>query len=142
MEIVDVLYRFATGIDDNDTALLGSAFTPDAVLDFSPYARKMGLDLPRLEGRARITSFLGTNAGPQTTTHVVTNPRAMVEGNRAHLRALVEATHLPPQDHTRRCQMKNRYEAELLRDGARWRIRRLTIDNAWFEGDPAVLLGE
>jgi hypothetical protein len=27
----------------------------------------------------------------------------------------------------------------VVRDGERRQIRRLVIDNAWFEGDPAVL---
>ena len=90
LEVVDALYRFGSGIDDNDPALLASAFTPHPVLDFGP----------------------------------------------------CEPTHLPPDDHTRRCQMKNRYTTELVRDGARWRIRRLTIDNAWFVGDPQVVVGK
>jgi hypothetical protein len=33
----------------------------------------------------------------------------------------------------------NRYNAELVRDEDTWRISRLTIDNAWFEGDPTLL---
>jgi hypothetical protein len=36
--------------------------------------------------------------------------------------------------------MMNRYTAEMARDGRRWRIRRLLIDSAWFEGDPQVLV--
>jgi hypothetical protein len=29
----------------------------------------------------------------------------------------------------------------LVRDGRRWLIRRMRIDNAWFTGDPAAIFG-
>ncbi len=33
----------------------------------------------------------------------------------------------------------NRYEGELVRDGAKWRFKRIVIDNAWANGDPGIL---
>ena len=33
----------------------------------------------------------------------------------------------------------NRYDCELVRDGQKWRFKRVTIDNAWSQGDPAIL---
>jgi len=33
----------------------------------------------------------------------------------------------------------NRYDCELARDGAKWRFRRITISNAWSQGDPEIL---
>ncbi|MEH2279566.1 MAG: nuclear transport factor 2 family protein [Nostoc sp.] len=95
-----------------------------------------------LTGGERIVHFLNTNVGTQTTTHVITNARVHVEEDVATLQALVDATHLPLSDHFRQCQMMNWYEVELIRQGRLWRIRRLIIDNAWFIGDPQVLLGK
>ena len=33
----------------------------------------------------------------------------------------------------------NRYDCELLRDGQKWRFKRMKIDNAWAQGDPEIL---
>jgi hypothetical protein len=33
----------------------------------------------------------------------------------------------------------NRYKCELARDGQKWRFKRVTIDNAWMQGDPQIL---
>ena len=60
-------------------------------------------------------------------------------GNKAHMEAIVEAQHLPRHDHSRHYLMKNRYDIELARQGEVWVIERVTIDNVWRDGDPAVL---
>ena len=46
----------------------------------------------------------------------------------------------PRPDRTRHALMTKRHAAEMARDGERWRIRRLLIDCAWFDGDPSVLV--
>ena len=33
----------------------------------------------------------------------------------------------------------NRYDCEAVRDGQKWRFKRVTIDNAWAQGDPEIL---
>ena len=141
-DLMDVLYRFGAGVDHNDTALLATAFSEDAVVDFGPCGRTMGLDFPVLTGGETIVGFLSANAQTQTTSHVITNGRAQVDGSTARLRALVDATHLPQRDHSRRCQMMNWYDVDLLKTGDFWRIGRLVISNAWFTGDIKVLLGK
>ena len=57
------------------------------------------------------------------------------------LRALVNATHLPKGDHSRRCKMMNWYDVDLVKQADLWRMRRVVISNAWFTGDTQVLLG-
>jgi hypothetical protein len=142
LEVIDALYRFGAGVDHNDPALIASAFSEDIVVDFGPCGRKMGLNFPLLTDHETVVGFLSANAGSQTTSHVITNGRVHVEGDVAWLRILVDATHLPRGDHSRRCQMMNWYEVELIKDERLWRMRRLIIDNAWFTGDPQVLLGK
>lgn len=142
LEVMDALYRFGAGIDHNDGALLATAFSDDAVVDFGPCGRTMGLDFPVLTGGEAIVGFLGANAPTQTTSHVITNGRARVDGGAAVLRALVDATHLPRGDHSRRCQMMTWYDVDLVKDANLWRISRLVISNAWFTGDIQVLLGK
>ena len=142
LDIVDALLRLGAGIDHADEDLLATALTDDAVVDFTPCGRTMGLDFPVLTGGQAIVAFLRATAKTQTTTHVITNARARIDGGAASLRALVDATHLPRSDHRRRCEMMNWYYAELVENAALWRIDRLVIENAWFTGDTKVLLGQ
>ena len=140
VEIVDALHRFALGQDLKDKALFASAFTVDAELDFGPAAAKWGARPPLMSGRDTIvTTILGLFTGRVDTTHQVTNPRVVVEGDTARLTALVEAQHLLTADHGVFALLKNPYDVELARDGARWLIRRMRIDNAWFTGDPTAV---
>lgn len=142
LDVVDALYWFGAGVDRHDGALLATAFSDDAVVDFSPCGRKMGLDFPVLTGASSILGFLGATGEHQTTTHVVTNPRVAFDGEVATLQALVDATHRPKHDHSRHCRMMNWYAAELVRPDGLWRMRRPVIESAWFSGDAQVLLGK
>jgi septum formation inhibitor-activating ATPase MinD len=141
LAVVETLYRFAAGIDLRDRDLLASAFVEDAVSDFRPAAAKAGFDYPVLEGRELIVAALSDLLAQIDTTHSVSNPRVSVEGDKAHLEAIVEAQHLPQNDHSRHYLMKNRYDVELVRRGAVWLIERVTVDNVWRTGDPGVLSG-
>ena len=139
-EIVDALYRFALGQDLKDKALFASAFAADAELDFRPAAAKWGARPPLMSGRDTIvTTILGLFTGRVDTSHQVTNTRVVIEGDTARLTALVEAQHLMTADHGVFALLKNPYDVELVRDGARWLIHRLRIGNAWFTGDPTAI---
>lgn len=142
LAIVDALYRLGAGIDENSAELLESTATADAVVDFGPAARTMGIDFPVLRGRAAIVSTLTASVGLLDTTHVVTNPRIETIDGKILLKAIVEAAHFPPNDHSRRCIMKNRYVAEMRQEAGSWRIATLDVQCAWYDGDPAVLLGK
>ena len=101
VEILDALHRFALGQDLKDRQLFASAFAEDAVLDFRPAASRWGDDVEVMRGRdAIVDTILAGFDGRVDTTHQVTNPRIHVEGDRAHLTALVEAQHLLSSDHT------------------------------------------
>ncbi|MGW5415228.1 nuclear transport factor 2 family protein [Actinomadura geliboluensis] len=141
-EIVDALYRFALGQDLKDAALFASAFAADAELDFRPAAARWGGHPPLMVGRDTIvTTILDSFTGRVDTTHQVTNPRIAVDGDTARLTALVEAQHLLSADHSTFALLKNPYDVELVRDGRRWVVRRMRIDNTWYRGDPAAIFG-
>ncbi|MEU7581679.1 nuclear transport factor 2 family protein [Streptomyces sp. NPDC041068] len=141
-EITDALYRFGLGQDLKDKGLFASAFAADAELDFRPAAAKWGARPPLMSGRDTIvTTILDMFTGRVDTTHQVTNPRITIDGDTAHLTALVEAQHLLTADPTKRALLKNPYDVELVRDRDRWVIRRLVIDNTWFDGEPTAIFG-
>lgn len=66
-----------------------------------------------------------------------------VSGDTATLHAYLMSQHFMPGDGPRRgseyALLMNRYETELVRDGQKWRFKRVVIDNAWAEGDPGIL---
>ena len=108
-EIADALHRFAFGLDHGDADSPASTLTEDCVLDFRPAGKKLGLDFPKLTGR----------------------------------QAIVLAQHFMPREGCRRgsenALLMNRYDCELVRDGQKWHFKRVTIDNAWAQGNPEIL---
>lgn len=139
-EVIDALYRFAAGQDRRDAELLASAFAEDAELDFRPAAARWGAEPPVMRGRDVIVStILGGFEGRVDTTHQVTNPRVVIRGDVATLTALVEAQHLLTGNHGIFALLKNPYDVELVRDGSRWVVRHMRIDNTWFIGDPSAI---
>lgn len=139
-EIVDALYRFGAGQDLRDRGLFESAFAADATLDFTGPAQRLGARIPVFAGRQAIADTVFANIEDLDTTHTVTNPRVIAfDGARATLSALVEAQHLPRNDHSRHLLLKNLYTADLSRQGDRWVIEALRIGNVWLTGDPSVL---
>ncbi|MEB3961449.1 nuclear transport factor 2 family protein [Streptomyces kunmingensis] len=139
--VVETLYRYAAGLDLRDKDLLASAFADDAVADFGPATRKAGQEYPPINGREVIASALLGSLDHLDTTHSVSNPRVSLDGDTAQLEGIVACQHLPRKDHSRHVLMTNRYNVDLVRSGEVWVIQRLTVDNAWTEGDPTVLAG-
>jgi hypothetical protein len=141
--ISDALYRFGAGQDLRDRPLFESAFAPDASLDFTAVAAKLGTTIPVFEGRQAIADTIMTATEPLDTTHTITNIRVTAyDGSRASVTALIEAQHLPRGDQSRNLLLKNRLAVELVREDECWVIERMLFDNAWREGDPTVLFAE
>ncbi|BCY11648.1 hypothetical protein L3i22_067360 [Actinoplanes sp. L3-i22] len=141
LAVTEALYRYAAGVDLKDESLFASSLAVDAISDNSPATAKIGLDYPAMHGRDTIVSAVLGSLAPFDTTHLVSNPRVTIDGDKAHLEAVVSAQHLPKADHSRHLLMTNRYDAELIREGDVWVLHRLTVDNVWLDGDPSVLAG-
>ncbi|MHA6768945.1 nuclear transport factor 2 family protein [Sphingobium ummariense] len=141
LAVIDALYRYAAGIDLRDHDLLSSSLAEDAISDFRPAAAKAGFEYPVLQGRETLVSALSASLAGIDTTHTVSNPRVWLEGDTARMEALVEAQHVPQNDHSRHYMMKNRYDVALSRNGDAWVIQRVVVDNVWRNGDPDVLAG-
>jgi hypothetical protein len=146
-DIVDTLLRYTGGLDLADAELMTSALTEDAVVDLTPATTKIGLDFPVLAPRDTVVGALVGAVGPLDTSHAVTNARTTVDGDEATLTAYAHATHYlpgtgPDHERTEHAVMMNRYTTRLVRQDGTWRIRHLSIDNLWFDGDPQVLVSQ
>jgi len=142
-EIADTMYRYAFGLDHGDPDSLGSALTEDCVLDFTAGSKKLGLDFPVLTGREAVLRTLIPMLGPLDTSHTASNLQIEVSGDTATLHGYIMSQHFMPGQGPKRgsdyALLMNRYDAELVRDGQKWRFKRVMIDNAWAEGDPDIL---
>jgi hypothetical protein len=142
-EIADTLHRYAFGLDHGDADSLASALTEDCVLDFRPAGRKLGIEFPRLAGRQAIMDALLPLLGPLDTSHTASNLQIEISGDSATLYAYVMSQHFMPRQGSRpgseNALLMNRYNCELVRDGQKWRFKRVTIDNAWAQGNPEIL---
>ena len=142
-EIADALHRYAFGLDHGDADSLASTLTEDCVLDFRPAGKKLGLDFPRLNGRQAILDALIPLLGPLDTSHTVNNLQIEISEDSATLYCYVLAQHFMPREGCRpgseNALLMNRYDCELVRDSQKWRFKRVTIDNAWAQGDPEIL---
>src|SRR5438034_11828926 len=142
-EIADALHRFAFGLDHGDADSLASALTEDCLLDFRPAGKKLGLDFPKLTGGQAIVDALIPLLGPLDTSHTVSNLQSEISEDSETLYAYVLAQHFMPREGCRpgseNALLMKRYDCELVRDGEKWRFKRMTIDNAWAQGNPEIL---
>ena len=142
-EIADALHRYAFGLDHGDADSLASALTEDCVFDFTPAGKKLKLSFQKLTGRQAILDAVLPLIGPLDTSHTVSNLQIEISDDSATLAAYVMSQHFMPREGSRRgsenALLMNRYDCELVRDGDKWRFKRITIDNAWAQGDPEIL---
>jgi hypothetical protein len=142
-EIADALHRYAFGLDHGDADSLASALTEDCVFDFTPAGKKLKLDFGKLAGRQAILDGVLPLIGPLDTSHTATNLQIEISDDSATLSAYVMSQHFMPREGSRRgsenALLMNRYDCELVRDGEKWRFKRITVDNAWCQGDPEIL---
>ena len=145
-EIADTLHRYAFGLDHGDADSLASAFAEDCVFDFRPAGRKLGIEFASWTGRQAIVDALIPLIGPLDTSHTTSNLQIEISDDSATLYAYVMSQHYRPREGPRRgtesALLMNRYDCELMRDGQKWRFKRVTIDNVWAEGDPEILTVE
>jgi 3-phenylpropionate/cinnamic acid dioxygenase small subunit len=129
LEIMDLLARYARGVDTKDWALWREVFTEDAHIDY----RSAG----GIEGdRETVALWLETNLSAfPMTQHYVTNIEIEVDGDTGRVRAMFyNPMRLPGADELSYCG--GYYHHRLVRTPAGWRSRELREENAWFVNPP------
>jgi len=150
-EIADALHRYAFGLDHDHADSLASVLTEDCTFDFRPAGLKLGLSFPLVSGRQEIVNRVLPLIGPLKTSHTASNIQIEISGDHATLTAYVMAQHIMRQGDPQRdfALLMNRYDCELVRasdssagegsDRPEWRFKRITIYNAWAQGNPEIL---
>ena len=130
-EIHDVIVRYGWAIDTKDWTLLDSCFTEDAEVDYSSNpGGKVG---PYREVRGWLEKVL--SAFP-VTQHLMANIDVRLDGDRATCRTMVTN---PQGAATRTAGLHfffvgGRYDDELVRTDAGWKIAKRVEATLWFQG--------
>jgi hypothetical protein len=136
-QIVETIYCYATGVDTRDWALYRSIFTDEIDVDFSSYdgnpPRRMRAD-DWVQGVAPL--FEGLDA----TQHTMTNPRVLIEGERATCVMYMQAVHfLANQDGDAEFTLGGYYTDELLKTPSGWKLCGVKLTVLWSRGNRHVM---
>lgn len=116
LDIVDVLVRYATGIDRRDWPLFRTVFTDDCVLDYGEIGKWNGVDA--------VTEFMDqVHAMAGHTLHRLSNHAIVVDGDTATARTYVDSL-IMAQDNSSGVNGIGFYDDELVRTTAGWQIAR------------------
>ncbi len=129
LEIRELLFRYARGVDTKDWALLASVFTPAARLDYTSAGGPVG---PRDE----VVGWLERSLTPvRVTQHYITNIEIDLEGDRAQVRAMFyNPMQLPGMADMSACG--GWYDHLVVRTPDGWKSERLVERNNWFVNRP------
>ena len=142
---IDALTRFVVSLDDGDAELLTSSLTEDVIMDLTPFS-KAGFDFQPLVGRETVVPKMMAVVGTvMDTTHHISNFRVTLDRDVAELSCYVLAQHFrkgqgPSDAFQDFYLMGNRYKGSVVRaEEGLWRIKSLTIEPAWTQGNINVI---
>ncbi len=133
-QVLDVLGRFAHGLDGRDWALYRSVFTAEVDIDYSSY--RPG-SVGRMPADAWVDRARQLFPGLDASQHVLSNAWLQSAADvRAAVRSTVQADHFL---NGARYTLGGYYVHRLQRDGDDWSITGVTLTMTWQDGDRALL---
>lgn len=119
-DIIDLLTRYATGIDRQDWELFRSVFTDDCVLDYGQIGSWHGVD--------GVTDYMIQVHVPfEHTLHRLSNHAIQIDGDTATARTYVDVLLIARDAKPHKTSDVNAagfYDDELVRTDGGWRINR------------------
>lgn len=114
-DIGQVMIRYATSVDRRDLERYATCFTPDVVVT------GFG-DVEFDEREAYVEWVAAALSRYRATHHQITNQEVELDGDRAHLRSHVQATHVSARDADELVILWGIYDDRLIRTDAGWQI--------------------
>jgi 3-phenylpropionate/cinnamic acid dioxygenase small subunit len=129
LEITELLYRYARGVDTKDWEALRSVFASDAILDYT------SVDGPAAS-RDEVVAWLEQSLMPvPMTQHFITNVEIELDGDRATVRAMFyNPMQLPGMTGLTSCG--GNYHHDVVRTPDGWKSVRLVEESLWFDNPP------
>ncbi len=133
LDIAEVKYRYALGLDLRDWDLYRSIFTEQIDVDFSSYDGGDPRTIAADEWTARAKVLF---TGLDSSHHQMTNPVVNVDGDDAELTMYLQAQHLlvhPDGDPL--FTIGGYYVDQLVRTDAGWRLCAVQLNVLWTSGN-------
>lgn len=133
--IVDLTVDYCWAIDGRDWDALRTLFCPDATAELGQ-GTEHGVD-------AIISRISGVLSAIDSSQHIVANHQVQIDGDCASCRSYLHAQHVRKAASGGRLYVvAGRYEDNLLRTPAGWRIAHRRLVVMWTDGNPGVLRGD
>jgi 3-phenylpropionate/cinnamic acid dioxygenase small subunit len=131
--IIDVVNRYATGLDRRDWKLLRSIFTDEIDMEFS----SVGIRSGRYDADRWVRNSEALFAGFGPTQHTLTNHAVTIDGDAAHTAVYMQAEHFIVEDAPaeNRWTIGGWYEHDLKRSGDGWLIHSMALYMTWQTGN-------
>ena len=131
-EIRDVAFRYCRALDTKDWALLDDVFVPDATGQLGTPTTLVGIEAIRDRIRTALAHL-------DDSQHLVGNHEIAVDGDAATHRCYLQAQHIrEAATGGPNYIVAGRYEDQLARTDAGWRITHRTLTVMWTDGNVAV----
>ena len=118
--IQDVIVTYAAAVDDRDLETYRKCFMDDVELG--------GFGPEPVRGLATWMEFVEKALAPyRATQHMLGVPKIEIDGDTAHMRTDVQASHFPSDSADKTMILWATYETDLLRTREGWRIQRHTL---------------
>jgi len=138
LAVAETVYRYARGVDRRDWYAYRAIFTERVTVDFSGYdPNRAPVEMAIDDWIAQIRpQFEGLHA----TQHLMTNPLAEVDGDRAAITMSVRAHHVfEPGVDDSWFTIGGFYENELVRSANAWLLTRVKLTVTWRMGRPEIM---
>jgi len=114
-DVGQVMIRYATSVDQRDLERYATCFTSDVVVT--------GFGEIEFDDRSTYVDWVAGALGRYSATHhQITNQEVEVDGDRAHLRSYVQATHVSAGDPDELIILWAIYDDRLIRTDDGWQI--------------------
>ena len=136
-DVLDVVHRFAAGMDLRDWDAYRAVFADELILDYTSYR---GGEPVVVAADAWVDRVRRRFATMLATQHSLSNHRIELDGDEARCLTYVEAMHVAEIDGVEQwCVVGGQYDDLLRRTPDGWRLTRKKLAVRWTIGDRRVL---
>ena len=137
LDVAEVVYAYATGIDTRDWRLYRSIFTDEVEIDFSSWD---GSPPRRMRADDWVAGVQPLFHGLDATQHSMTNPRVRIEGDRATCVMYMQAAHfLANREGDAEFTLGGYYTDQLERTPAGWKLCGVKLTVLWSRGNKHIM---
>ncbi len=137
MDVAEVVYAYATGVDTRDWALYRSIFMDEVEFDFSSWD---GNPARRMRADDWVAGVRPLFHGLDATQHAMSNPRVAIDGERATCLMYMQAAHfLANREGDAEFTIGGYYTDQLVRTAAGWKLCGVKLTVVWSRGNKQIM---